>query len=179
MVCASVRFRCLSFLKGAVGHHQFVRTVALSALLAVAAALLSAPAALASNPATPINLSTNAAGAGPVGLTVSPRFELQCGRLVGGSLVLTFPRQMRVPRAIAAAAVLIGTKAARSVTVAGRVVTIGVPLPRGMLCDSITSGNAKITFTRAAGLGNPKAPGAYALTGRRGPQAFLAFLRIV
>jgi hypothetical protein len=103
---------------------------------------------------------------------------LQCGRLVGGSLVITFPRAMRVPRTIDAAAVLIGTTAARSVTVAGRVVTIGLPVPRGVLCDSISNGVVKITFSRAAGLGNPKAHGAYTLTGRRRADGFGTLFRI-
>jgi hypothetical protein len=160
------------------GHHQVVRNVVLSALLVVAAPALTPPAALAVTPGPTINLSTTTPGARPVGMTISPRFELQCGRLVGGSLVITFPRAMRVPRTIDAAAVLIGTTAARSVTVAGRVVRIGVPVPRGMLCDSISNGVVKITFSRAAGLGNPKARGVYTLTGRRRAEGFGTLFRI-
>ena len=157
-----------------------MRAVALSPLLAVAAALLTAPAALGVNPAiTTLALSTNKAGARPVGATITVReAELQCGRLVGGSLVVTFPRKMRVPASISATSVLVGSRAARSVTVAGRVVTVAVPLPRGVICASIAPGVAKITFLRAAGLGNPKSPGAYTLTVRRGAETFDSPFRI-
>jgi hypothetical protein len=177
---ASFSFRCFWLEVAPSGHHEEVRTVALSALAAVAACLLTAPAAFAVNPATAtLTLSSNAAGAKPVVATIVLReTELQCGRLVGGSLVVTFPRAMCVPRTIGAASVLVGTKAARSVTVAGRVVTVGVPVPRGVLCDSIAIGVVKIAFARAAGLGNPKAPGAYLFTVRRGSETFGSPFRI-
>ena len=157
-----------------------MRAVALSPLLAVAAALLTAPAALGVNPAIiTLALSTNKAGARPVGATITMReAELQCGRLVGGSLVVTFPRQMRLPRSIGASSVLVGTNAARAVTVAGRVVTVAVPVPRGVICDSITIGVARVIFTRAAGLGNPKSPGAYLFSLRRGGVTTGSFFRI-
>jgi hypothetical protein len=155
-----------------------VRSVAISFVVTVAAWLPAAPAALGSNPATPVSLSTTAAGARPVSATIALRTELQCGLLVGGSLVVTFPRQMRVPRSIRAASVLVGTRASRSVTVAGRVVTVAVPIPRGVICDSIAPGVVKITFSRAAGLGNPKSPGAYIVTVRRGAETFSAPFRI-
>jgi hypothetical protein len=178
VVFSSFSFRRFCFGEAAAGHHLGVRSVAFSALVAVVASLPAGPAALGANPATPMALSSNAAGAKPVSATISPRTELQCGRLVGGSLVVTFPRQMRVPRTIGPASVLVGTRAAHSVTVAGRVVTVAVPVPRGVICDSITVGVAKITFSRAAGLGNPKAPGAYSLTVRRGSDTFLSLFRI-
>jgi hypothetical protein len=156
-----------------------MRAVALPALAAVAASLLTAPAALGSNPGTAtLTLSSSAKGARHVSAIVAFRTELQCGRLVGGSLVVTFPRAMRVPRSIPATSVLVGTRAARSVTVAGRVVTVGVPVPRGVICDSIVIGVAKVTFTRASGLGNPKAPGGYAFTVWHGSQAFGSAFRI-
>jgi hypothetical protein len=157
-----------------------VRAAAFSLLLAAAAAMLTAAPALGVNPAlTTMALSSEKAGARPVSATITIReAELQCGRLVGGSLVVTFPRQMRVPRAIGAASVLVGTKAARSVTVSGRVVTVAVPVPRGVICDSITIGVAKLTFTRAAGLGNPKSPGAYLFRLRRGADTSGSFFKI-
>jgi len=155
-----------------------VRSVAIPSVVAVAAWLLTAPAALGSNPSTPLSLSTATAGAKHVSATIALRTELQCGRLVGGSLAVTFPRQMRVPRSISATSVLVGSRAARSVSVAGRVVTVAVPVPRGVICDSIAPGVAKITFSRAAGLGNPKSPGAYFLRVRRGAATFLSAFRI-
>ena len=156
-----------------------MRTVALLSAMAVGAVTLTSPAALGSNPATAtLAVSPSAAGAKPVVVTISLRTELQCGRLVGGSLVVTFPRQMRVPRAIGAAAVHVGTMAARSVAVAGRVVRVAVPLPRGVICDSIVPGVAKLTFLRAAGIGNPTSPGTYFFTLRRGAETFGSPFRI-
>ena len=162
------------------GHHAHVRTVAFSSALAVVLSLVTTAAALAADPtnASTAALSTSAAGAKPVAITISLRTELQCGRLVGGSLVVTFPRKMRVPASINATSVLVGSRAAKSVTVASRVVTVAVPLPRGMICASIAPGVAKVTFLRAAGLGNPKSPGAYTLTVRRGAETFGSPFRI-
>ena len=159
---------------------QHVRTVASSPALAVVLSLLTPAAALAADPtnSSTAALSTSAAGAKPVAITIALRTELQCGRLVGGSLVVTFPRKMRVPASISVTSVLVGSRAARSVTVAGRVVTVAVPLPRGVICASIAPGVAKITFLRAAGLGNPKSPGAYSLTVRRGAATFDSPFRI-
>ena len=157
-----------------------MRTVAFSSALAVVLSLVTTAAALAADPtnASTAALSTSAAGAKPVAITISLRTELQCGRLVGGSLVVTFPRKMRVPASINATSVLVGSRAAKSVTVARRVVTVAVPLPRGMICASIAPGMAKITFLRAAGLGNPKSPGVYTLTVRRGAATFGSRFRI-
>jgi len=109
---------------------------------------------------------------------LSLRTELQCGRLIGGAIVVTLPRAMRVPAAIGATDVLVGARAARSVAVAGRIVTVGVPLPRGMICNSIAPGAVMIVFSRAAGLGNPKAPGTYAVKLRRGSETFTAPLEV-
>jgi hypothetical protein len=173
------RERGLSFRAAPAGHHEHVRLVAFYGFVTVAASLLTAPAALGSNPATAtLAVSPSAAEAKPVAVTSSLRTELQCGRLVGGSLVVTFPRQMRVPRAIGAASVHVGTRAARSVTVAGRVVTVAVPLPRGVICDSIAPGVAKLTFSRAAGIGNPTSPGAYFFMLRRGSETLGSPFRI-
>jgi hypothetical protein len=156
---------------------QFVRTV--SGGLVVLALVLSASALAAVPPKVPsATASSNLAGARPVALAVSLRTELQCGRLIGGVLVVTLPRAMRVPGSIAASDVLVGSRAARSVAVAGRVVTVAVPLPRGVICDSIAPGVARIVFSRAAGLGNPKAPGTYTVKLRRGSDAFAAPLTI-
>lgn len=155
--------------------HNVVR----SSALAVAACLLTAPAALGSNPATAtLALSNSAAGAKPVAMTISLRTELQCGRLTGGPLVVTFPRQVHVPGEIASAAVLIGSRASRSVTVAGHVVTVAMPFPRGVMCDSIGPGVAKVTFTRASGLVNPKSAGAFVLKLRHGSETFAAAFKV-
>jgi hypothetical protein len=156
-----------------------VRAVAFASLIALVAALLVTPAAVGSTPViATVVLSSNAAGASAVSMTISLRTELQCGRLMGGPVVATFPRRVRVPGTIVATAVLVGTRASRSVSVAGHAVSVAMPLPRGVMCDSIAPGVAKITFSRAAGLGNPKSPGVYVLKLRRGSETFAALFRI-
>ena len=82
-------------------------------------------------------LSNAHAGARPVVLTLAIRTELQCGRLVGGALVVRLPAQERVPATVAATAVLIGGKPAGAVAVAGHTLTVSIPRPRGMMCDVI------------------------------------------
>jgi hypothetical protein len=154
-----------------------MHTVARSSVVVVAACLLAAPAALGSNPAT-ATLSSSAAGAKSVRMTIALHTELQCGRLTGGPLVVTFPRQVHVPGQIAAASVLIGSRASRSVTVAGHVVTVAMPIPRGVMCDSIGPGIAKVTFTRASGLANPASAGAFAVKLRHGSETFAAAFKI-
>lgn len=180
MVSASLSFRELWFEAPLAGHHARVPTVAFSSALAVVLSLLTTAAALAADPtnASTATLSTSAAGAKPVAITISLHTELQCGRLIGGAVVATFPRQVRLPSVIAAANVLVGTRAARSVAVAGRVVTIAMPLPRGVICASIKPGVAKIVWTRAAGIGNPKSAGTYTVRLRHGSETFAAALKI-
>jgi hypothetical protein len=138
-----------------------VRSVAI--LLASVLSLSGATAVAADNPSVgSAALSTGKAGARHVALTITLRTDLQCGRLVGTvPLVLTLPPKEHVPKTIAADAVLIGGKAAGRVSVAGHVVTIAPAPPRGMLCDSIRVGTAKIAILPAAGLGNPQATGTY------------------
>jgi hypothetical protein len=153
------------------------------ALFAAAAVLTcvlaaSAWAAPAAGPATTA-LSSSKAGAKHVTLTISLTTELQCGRLMGSrTLAVTLPAKVKVPATVAPAAVTVGGKAASSVSVAGRAVTISLAPPRGMMCDSITTGLAKIVFLPAAGLGNPRAPGTYTVRVAHGNDAFAAPLKI-
>ncbi len=56
--------------------------------------------------------------------------------------------------------------------------TISLPPPRGMMCDSITMGLAKVVFLPAAGVGNPRAPGTYTVRVVHGSEAFAAPLKI-
>jgi hypothetical protein len=147
-------------------------------LVALALPAAAAGAAVVAGPAS-ATLSTNRAGARPVALTVSLHTELQCGRIMGiGALVLRLPAAMRVPSTIHAAAVLVGGKPVGSVVVAGHSLTIALAPPRGAMCDSIIMGVAKIVVTRAAGLGNPRAPGTYAVKLTHGSQTFSAPLKI-
>ena len=82
-------------------------------------------------------LSNAHAGARPVVLALALRTELQCGRLVGGALVVRLPAQERVPARVAATAVLIGGKPAGAVAIAGRTLTVSIPRPPVVMCDVI------------------------------------------
>jgi hypothetical protein len=146
-------------------------------MLAPALLLAVATGALAATPATAVS-SPSAAGARRAALALAFRSELQCGRLMGGPVIVVLPQQVHVPAAIPASSVLVGTKAARSVAVAGHTITIALPVPQGAICDSITMGLAKIGFAHAAGLGNPKAAGTYRVRMRHAGEAFAAALRI-
>jgi len=124
-------------------------------------------------------LSTNKAGAKHVTLTVSFRTELQCGRLMGSrTLVLVLPSRERVAATVPVGAVLIGGRAAGRVTVAGHTLTVSLPPPRGMLCDSVRVGTAKIVVAGAAGLGNPSAAGTYTVKVTHGSESFAAPFKI-
>jgi hypothetical protein len=124
-------------------------------------------------------LSTSQAGAKRVTLTISLRTELRCGRLAGsGPLVLGLPAKAHVASAMPATAVLVGGKAAGRVVVAGHTLTVSLPPPRGMMCDTIRMGIAKVVVLPAAGFANPKAPGAYTVTVRHGSETFAAPLTI-
>jgi hypothetical protein len=156
-----------------------------TALCGVGGALLifggAAAASTSMNP--PLNsvtatLSSAHAGARPVALTLAVRTELQCGRLVGGALVVRLPAQERMPATVAASAALIGGKPSGAVAVAGHVLTVSVPRPRGMMCDAIGPGTVTLVLTRSANLGNPKSAGKYPLTVSRGAQQFKTMLTI-
>jgi hypothetical protein len=108
-----------------------------------------------------VRLSSTRAGARPVVLKLTVRTELQCGRLVGGTVAVRLPRGAHVPRSISRSAALIGGKPAAGVAIAGRTLTIAVPQPRGVICTVIGPGRAVVTLTRAAGLGNPARAGRY------------------
>jgi hypothetical protein len=124
-------------------------------------------------------LSSSKAGAKHVTLTVSLITGLQCGRLMGSrTLVVTMPAKAKLPHTVAASAVTVGGKAVSRVSIAGPAVTISIPPPRGMICDSITVGIATIVFLPAAGLGNPRAPGTYTVRIAHGNDAFAAPLKI-
>lgn len=150
-------------------------------LIAAALTLAAAGSALAATGDTPATatLSSSKAGAKHVTMTVALRSELQCGRLMGSrTLALTLPAKAHVATTIPVAAVTIGGKAAATVTVAGRVVTLTMPLPQGMMCDSITMGVVKIVVAPAAALANPKAPGAYTVRVAHSGETFAAPLKI-
>ena len=123
-------------------------------------------------------LSSSHAGARPVALTLAIRMEVQCGRLVGGTLAVRLPAQERLPAKVASGAVLVGGKPSGAVAVAGHTLTVSIPRPRGMMCDVIGPGTVTLVLTRAANLGNPKNAGTYPLVVARGAQQFKTTLTI-
>jgi hypothetical protein len=150
-------------------------------LMVLAGALLVASAswALAHNTDTAsVSLSSNRAGARPVALTVALRTELQCGRLRARSVSVRLPAPARVPESIPASAVLVGGVQAARVEVSGHTLAIALRRPKAPICTTIAFGTAKIVVTRAARLGNPKAPGTYALAVYLGRAVTTAKLRI-
>jgi hypothetical protein len=152
-------------------------TVPAAALLALALAT-TAGAATLDGPAIAA-LSSAKAGAKHVTLTVSLTTELQCGRLMGSrTLVVTLPAKAKVAQSIPAAAVLVGGKAASSVSVAGRAVTISLAAPHGMMCDSIRTGIVKVVLMPSAGFANPAAPGTYTVRVVHGNETFAAPLKV-
>jgi hypothetical protein len=103
---------------------------------------------------------------------------MTCGQPGPGPVVVTLPAAMHVPRAIAAAAVLVQAKPARSVSVAGHAVTVALPKPPQVTCMSIGPGVLRLAFTAAAGLRNPAAAGTYTVRARLPKGAFVARLSI-
>jgi hypothetical protein len=146
------------------------------AILAASLAVASAAPAMAMAPAV-ATLSSSKAGARHVTLTISITAELQCGRLMGSrTLAVTLPA--RIATSVPASAVTVGGKAVRAVSVAGRAVTVTLAPPRGIMCDSIRTGVAKLVFLPAANVVNPASPGSYAVRVAHGSQSYSAPLAI-
>jgi hypothetical protein len=149
------------------------------ALVAAAASVLVVPGALAApppaHPVTPITIapvgslvvqaSPSQAGARPVQLRLTMRTELQCGRLTGGAIVVSFPAAERMPGTFGSGDVLVNGKPLGA-SLAGHVVSISLPKVIGPMCDVIGPGTVSVVFTKSARLGNPSAPGTYHVTMR-------------
>jgi hypothetical protein len=158
---------------GAVG------AVVCGAALATGAAAVAAPPGAEGSDWASASLSSVHANARPVALVVSLHTELQCGRLRGGTLALTFPVAARLPRTMHASAVTVQGKPPSSVKLANRTLSITMPPPTGVMCNVIAPGTAKILVSPAAQLGNPAAAGAYKLTLHYGTESLEAKLTIV
>jgi hypothetical protein len=124
--------------------------------------------------AATVALSSPRAGARPVVVAVQLHYEMQCGWPGPGTVTIRFPAAMVVPDPIRAAGVLVDGKPATRLVSHGHQEVVSLPPRKGILCDVIGPGVLKITFTRAARVGNPKAPGTYALTAQHGAMGFTA-----
>jgi hypothetical protein len=158
---------------GAVG------AVVCGAALATGAAAVAAPPGAEGSDWVSASLSSVHAGARPVALVVSLHTELQCGKLRGGALALTFPAAARLPRTMHTSAIAVQGKRPSSVKLANRTLSITMSRPTGVMCNVIAPGTVKILVSRAAQLGNPAAAGAYKLGVHYGTETLEATLTIV
>ena len=129
-------------------------------------------------PGATVTLSSTKAGARPVRLAIKLPAVLQCGYPRGGAVVVTLPQASAVPHTILRAAVKVNGKLAGGVAVVRRSVTVAMPRPAGMLCDSITDGTMLVAIGAGANLGNPPQAGTYKITIKRGPASYAAPIAI-
>jgi len=156
-----------------------VGAVVCGAALATGAAAVAAPPGAEGSDWASASLSSVHAGARPVALVVSLHTELQCGRLRGGALALTFPAAAQLPRTMHASAIAVQGRRPSSVKLANRTLSITMPPPTGVMCNVIGPGTAKIVVSRAAQLGNPATAGTYKLAVHYGTETLEATLKIV
>jgi hypothetical protein len=119
------------------------------------------------------------AGARRVTLTLTMRYEMQCGWPGAGPLVVSLPAAMRVvPHSITRAAVSLDGKPPATVSVTGRVIVFTLPPRRGVTCMEIGPGVLTVVFAPAAGIGNPAKAGTYRIAVRIGAHSFTARLKV-
>jgi hypothetical protein len=155
-----------------------VGAVICGAALATGAAAVAAPPGAEGSDWASASLSSAQAGARPVAIVVSLHTELQCGRLRGSALALTFPAAARLPRTMSASAIAVGGKRPSSVKLEGRTLSIAMAPPTGMTCDSIAPGTARIRVSPSPEVGNPAAAGTYTLAVDYGTETLNAPLKI-
>ena len=155
-----------------------IGAVVCGAALATGAAAVAAPPGAEGSDWVSASLSNAHAGARPVALVVSLHTELQCGKLRGNALALTFPAAARLPRTMSASAIAVDGKRPSSVKLAGRTLSIAMAPPTGVMCNVIAPGTARIIVSRAAQLGNPATAGTYKLAVRYGTETLNAPLTI-
>ena len=126
-----------------------------------------------------VQVSPARVGARPVALTLTLGYEMQCGYPGPGPVVVQLPAAELVPARIARTAVLLDGKAAPGVQVAGHAISVALPPRPQVMCDVIGPGKLTITFTRAAGLGNPSRGGSYTVTATRGTTPVRARFSVV
>src|SRR6478672_3506275 len=141
-------------------------------------ALLLVPAAAATPPPFGTQWATAVADPARPGaraaLTVTLHYPMTCGQPGRGPVVVTLPTDIRRP--FQRSAILVAGKPPPSFGFFGRTVTIGLPKPPEIICQSIAQGTLRIRFTAAAGLANPSRAGSYLVTARIGNRAFHPYL---
>lgn len=81
---------------------------------------------------------------------------------------MIFPTAERLPARFAPGAVLVNGSRPAAVTRSGQTVSITIPRPTGVMCDSIGPSTVRIGFTRAAQIGNPRRAGRYTVHAEHG-----------
>jgi hypothetical protein len=157
------------------GHGWTVR-VTLVLALTVFTALTTSASAMPAGGATAV-ATPDAAGAKPAALKVSLSLELRCGEPGPAAIVVSLPRAWRVPKTVARTAVWIDSVHPKGVSVADHTLTLQ-PVARRTRCTVIAPGTIKLTFTRAAILGNPRNAGSYTIHASIGTQDFSARVTI-
>jgi hypothetical protein len=114
-------------------------------------------------PSLAVSLSSHAAGARPVAVSIVMHYEMQCNWPGPGVLTIRFPGSMVLPEQVASSAVLVDKKVVTGVRVSGRTVSVPLPQRPRIMCDLIGPGTVTVSFSRAAKLGNPKAAGSYSV----------------
>lgn len=120
----------------------------------------------AATPAS-IALSSYTAAARPVAIVLRLHYEMQCG-WPGPTIAVTFPALERMPSSVPRRAVLVDGKEPTAAMLNERTVSLTIARPAGVMCDVIGPGIARVAFSRAAGFGNPRRPGTYAIVARHG-----------
>lgn len=131
------------------------------------AAVVLAPVASAAPVALHVTASDTHPGAQRVALKLRFDGELQCGTVAGHSLKVTLPAAAQIPSSVAPRALLVNGQQAGSIVVRRNVITVTPKHPPD-LCDIVTGGAIRITFTRRAGLGNPVKAGTYPIVVAQG-----------
>jgi hypothetical protein len=140
-----------------------------AAAVAFTALLVSVPQAGASSRqiapgvSMTVTASPRAAGAHAVRLTMTLRYEMQCGYPGVGPLVVTFPSALKLPQRFASSAVKLNGKPIAA-KVKGRHVTVTIAPHKGVLCSLMGPGSVTLVFTPAAKLTNPARAGSYGFT---------------
>jgi hypothetical protein len=146
--------------------------------LLIGAAVGAGPASAGSGESAAVVVSSHAAGARPVAVTLRLGYPMQCGYPGPGPVSVWLPAAMTVPASLAPASVLVDRKPAYRLSRNGGKIVIGLAPPSGIMCDVIGPGTLTITFARTARLGNPRVPGTYHVRAAEGSHAFAAKVAI-
>ena len=143
-----------------------------AAAVAGVAAMLAAGSAVA-RPADGLTVavSSHAAGAKAVRLTLSYEAMLQCGR-PRASASIHLPFAATVPAKVAPADVTMNGRPVGSAVVRRHALSVTAPKATGMLCNSITTGTVTLVVAPSARVANPGAAGTYRVTVVSGGSTF-------